>query len=294
MPLDVALPPEAEDLDEDFFSRRGVRQLEVRHPDAVGQVDRMRVDGDDPALHLRGEAVGEHLQLRRRVDAEIRQVRAQAVRGREREVLLLALRSPAHARLQVERLAVQEAWAGRAPVAGRTSASRRRATAGRRACSVYELPAVSWIVQMSRWNFTARNSCRKRAGVSPQTRDLHRRAAEQNRLSQRDVVAVEQVLGLMSSNVCTRCSSFRSANRLRSICSGVSVSESAPAISLKHRHAVERRAGLRGLGAVLRGGLEHRLAEFVRRVIGRDLELAAVFEQLRQPGWEAARAALRG
>ena len=47
---------------------------------------------------------------------------------------------------------------------------------------------------MSRWNFTARKSCRNRAGVSPQIAHLHRRAAQQNRLRERDVVAVEQAL----------------------------------------------------------------------------------------------------
>ena len=143
---------------------------------------------------------------------------------------------------------------------------------------------------MSRWNFTARNSCRNRAGVSPQTRTSIAVQREQDRLGERDVVAVAAgARRSMSSNEMTRCSSFRSANRLRSICSGVSVSDSSSATSRDHRGAVERLRALRGFGPVQRGGLEHRFAQLVRRVVGRDLELAAVFEQLREPRGQSAR-----
>ena len=95
---------------------------------------------------------------------------------------------------------------------------------------------------------------------------------------------------MMSSNVCTRCSSFRSANRLRSICSGVSVSDSDSATSFR---TALRSKGTPSFAASARrraAALEHGLAQLVRRVLGRDLELAAIFEELRQPGrGEAAR-----
>ena len=54
------------------------------------------------------ETLGELQQFRRRVDAEILEVRMQSVRGRECERFLLPLRAPANARLEVERLAVQK------------------------------------------------------------------------------------------------------------------------------------------------------------------------------------------
>ena len=162
--------PEAEDLDEDFLPARRVRELEVRHPDAVRERDRVRVGREHPALHLRREAVGEHLQFRRRVDAEVGEVRAQTVRGRQGELLLLALRAPANARLQVERLAVQERGQEERQLQAvllRRGEERQRAVELERVASRRR---VAWMVQMRRWNLTARNSCRKRAGVSPQTR----------------------------------------------------------------------------------------------------------------------------
>jgi hypothetical protein len=72
--LDVAAAPVAVQLHEHFFPARRVDEPEVRHPHPVRQADRVRLLVQHPALHLRGEAVGEHPHLRRRVRAEVRQV----------------------------------------------------------------------------------------------------------------------------------------------------------------------------------------------------------------------------
>ena len=135
---------------------------------------------------------------------------------------------------------------------------------------------------MSRWNLTARKSCRNRAGVSPQTRTSIAGAAEQDRLGERDVVAVQQLLRrCRSSNLRTRCSSFRSANRRRSTCSGGQLQLRGDARPGPRRGRTA--AGLRRAARCVAAARKTASRTSSGGTVGRDLELAAVFEQLRQP-----------
>jgi hypothetical protein len=93
--------------------------------------------------------------------------------------------------------------------------------------SVYEFPGASATVAMRRWNLTARNSCRNRAGDSDHTRTVI--ATDRNRMAcaRATLYRLTRNSGEQSAKVSTRCSPFRSANNARSAWSGSSLSSSA-------------------------------------------------------------------
>jgi hypothetical protein len=107
---------------------------------------------------------------------------------------------------------------------------------------------------------------------------LHRRAADDHRLRQCHVVPVQQVLGGAVRKLQDPALVLQVGEQaLLDLCRGQA--QRRPDLG-QYRLAVERRSGLL---PVRHGGPERGVAQLLGRVVGRDLELAAVFEQVGEP-----------